>query len=672
MKILFFFFIFINTLIAQLTITDITSSNMIGDAYNDGKYGGHGLMFADVDGDGDPDLYITMNNSYPMSDLFFVNNGGGVLTESGNSHGISNADDGSHGWIWADLDNDGDYDGWNGSYSKNIPYRNKNNEPGYFEDLFSTSGIENINNGTRGITTLDFDNDGDLDLFANNWYARSEMELNEFYRNNGDFTFIRIDNGLSFAKGDQGVCDGDFDNDGDMDLLLSVFEGNVDGRCVEIWENINGQFVKLSNSGLNLCNASFDGTTFWDMDNDGLLDVVSREKIFKNNGNKTFTEISNIPMGSTYIYMRGIADLNNDGYWDLVVPGVSPAYINNGDMTFSSLDYNVGTINDPRCVSFADIDDDGDVDFALAQKRIYNRLYRNNYAGSNTYLKVNLRTRDNQIGAFGTKVYIYTTVGDTLLSYRQAHSNQGYLSQDDPILHFGCGNRNEVKVKAIFLNGNSYEFNANTNQKINIFDSYPDSIAPLQPTGVSAELFDQGIRLNWFKNKELDLDYYAIYKSEDPNFLIDTMSSFTFSTIDTTFLDSEIENGTFYYSITAIDTNNNESESSDNIEVIVTEIEFDVNLPTNFILKQNYPNPFNPSTTIEYNLPNDSEVKLSIYNNLGQLVAVVVNSRKVKGSHKIIFDASKLNSGVYFYTIRASNVNSKETFHDVKKLLLIK
>ena len=452
-------------LFSQVSITDITSSNLIGDALNDGNYGGHGLMFADVDADGDPDLYITMNNNYPMPDLYFVNNGSGVFTESGVIHGIDDADDGSHGWIWADLDNDGDYDGWNGSYTENIPYRNKNNQLGYFDDMFLTSGIENINNKTRGVTTLDFDNDGDLDLFANNWYARNDKEDNEFYRNNGDFTFTRIDNGLSGAKGDQGVCDGDFDNDGDMDLLLSVFEGGEDSRCVEIWENVNGQFVRLTNSGINLCNASYDGNTFWDMDNDGWLDVVSREKIYRNNGNKTFTEVSDIPM-AIYTYMRGIADLNNDGFWDLVVPGVDTVYLGNGDFTFTNLNYNVGTINDPRCVSFADIDDDGDVDFALAQKRIYNRLYRNDYNGSNKYLKIGLTTSNNQIGAFGAKVYLYSIIGDTLLSYRQAHANQGYLSQDDPVLHFGCGQRDSVKVKIKYLSGEEYEFISATNKTI--------------------------------------------------------------------------------------------------------------------------------------------------------------------------------------------------------------
>jgi hypothetical protein len=452
------------TIYSQTTITNITATNMIGDPYNGGLYGGHGVMFADADGDNDPDMYITMNNFSPMADLFFENNGSGVFTEKAVQRGIDNFDPlGSHGWVWADLDNDGDFDGWNGSYNKNIPYKNKNNQPGYFDDHFLASGIQNVDHGTRGITAFDFDRDGDLDLFANNWYAGGYMEENEFYRNNGNFTFTRINNGLTFAAGDQGVCDADFDNDGDIDLILSVFDDP--NRCVEIWENNNGQFSKVLNTGLNLC-GTVDGVTFWDMNNDGWLDVVSGYKIFLNNGNKTFTEVSNVPSGTRF--MRGIADLNNDGYWDLISPGLSQVFINNGNLTFTPVNFSAGTIDDPRTVSFADIDGDGDVDFALGQKLFYNQLYRNDYSGNNKHLFINLKTANGQIGAFGTKVFIFSETGDTLLSYRQARGNQGYLSQDDPVLHFGCGARNKVKVKVVFLDNSTFEFITNTNQKLNI------------------------------------------------------------------------------------------------------------------------------------------------------------------------------------------------------------
>ncbi len=89
--------------------------------------------------------------------------------------------------------------------------------------------------------------------------------------------------------------------------------------------------------------------------------------------------------------MRGIADLNNDGYWDLISPGLNKVHINNGNLTFTVVNYSTGIIDDPRTVSFADFDGDGDVDFGLGQKLYYNRLYRNDYSGNNKYLFIKLK-----------------------------------------------------------------------------------------------------------------------------------------------------------------------------------------------------------------------------------------------------------------------------------------
>jgi enterochelin esterase family protein len=73
--------------------------------------------------------------------------------------------------------------------------------------------------------------------------------------------------------------------------------------------------------------------------------------------------------------------------------------------------------------------------------------------------------------------------------------------------------------------------------------------------------------------------------------------------------------------------------------------------PSTFILKQNYPNPFNPSTSIEFVLEKSSTVKLDIFNSLGQKVVTLINEFKEVGQHKILFNASGLPSGVYFYTL---------------------
>ena len=97
----------------------------------------------------------------------------------------------------------------------------------------------------------------------------------------------------------------------------------------------------------------------------------------------------------------------------------------------------------------------------------------------------------------------------------------------------------------------------------------------------------------------------------------------------------------------------------------VTEVE-DFNLPVTFSLKQNYPNPFNPTTTIEYSIPQNSFVTLKVFNVLGKEVATLVNGQNDAGKNKVDFDATGLNSGVYFYKIEAGS------FSETKKMVLLK
>jgi len=89
-------------------------------------------------------------------------------------------------------------------------------------------------------------------------------------------------------------------------------------------------------------------------------------------------------------------------------------------------------------------------------------------------------------------------------------------------------------------------------------------------------------------------------------------------------------------------------------------------LPEEFSLSQNYPNPFNPSTTIEYALQKDSYVTLEVYNMLGQRVEVLVNEEQEAGYYQVVFDGTKLPSGVYVYRIKAGE------FVDVKKFVYLK
>ena len=90
------------------------------------------------------------------------------------------------------------------------------------------------------------------------------------------------------------------------------------------------------------------------------------------------------------------------------------------------------------------------------------------------------------------------------------------------------------------------------------------------------------------------------------------------------------------------------------------------NIPSEYVLEQNFPNPFNPSTTIKYSIPENSFVTLSVFNSLGEKVAVLVSEMKEAGFYETKLDASNLSSGIYFYTLSTDN------YFSTKKMILLK
>lgn len=106
-------------------------------------------------------------------------------------------------------------------------------------------------------------------------------------------------------------------------------------------------------------------------------------------------------------------------------------------------------------------------------------------------------------------------------------------------------------------------------------------------------------------------------------------------------------------------------------------LDIDVNeitTPQGYALIQNFPNPFNPSTTIRYNIPFESNVKISVYSITGELVKVLVNSFVKTGLHEVQFNiqGADLSSGIYFYTIEANALDRSNSYKETKKMVLLK
>ncbi|MEO8446194.1 MAG: T9SS type A sorting domain-containing protein, partial [bacterium] len=125
------------------------------------------------------------------------------------------------------------------------------------------------------------------------------------------------------------------------------------------------------------------------------------------------------------------------------------------------------------------------------------------------------------------------------------------------------------------------------------------------------------------------------------------------------FTDRNLNSGIYNYRLKQIDLNGN-------FEYFNLTNEIEIGIPKSYNISQNYPNPFNPSTKIDFDLPADGNVSLSLFDNSGRLVSTLVNDFRTAGYYTIDFNASNLSSGIYFYRIQTND------FTKVLKMTLIK
>jgi len=172
--------------------------------------------------------------------------------------------------------------------------------------------------------------------------------------------------------------------------------------------------------------------------------------------------------------------------------------------------------------------------------------------------------------------------------------------------------------------------------------------------------------------------YYDLYISKDENF---TDPFVVYSITDTTYnLKKELDQQQLYYWKVLANTYYGDSLWSLQANGFyisaeaVTDIDEEEIITTEFSLHQNYPNPFNPSTMISYQLPMSSEVRLVVYNMVGEEVATLVNENQQAGNYSVNWDATGLSSGIYFYRLVVGNpsTGSGQGYVETKKMIYCK
>ena len=194
-----------------------------------------------------------------------------------------------------------------------------------------------------------------------------------------------------------------------------------------------------------------------------------------------------------------------------------------------------------------------------------------------------------------------------------------------------------------------------------------DNAVPVELVSFNAEMVDENVVLNWSTATETNNNGFQIEKRQKSDVKGQTeFSNVGFvsgkgTTTERTFYsftDKNNKPGTYLYRLKQTDFDGTFSYSN--------EIEVEVSAPKDFALYQNYPNPFNPSTKIKFALPVKTNLTLSVYNTLGEKVAEIFNGEMEEGYHEMMFNASGLSSGIYFYKIESENFNA------AKKMTLIK
>jgi hypothetical protein len=472
----------------------INFKHTIGDHHLDNlvETVGGGAVFLDYDQDGYMDLYMS-NGSFTEglsegehsdevhTNQLFRNKHDGTFEDVTHKAGVGNTGYGM-GMTVGDINNDGYPEIYITNYGPNVLYLNNGN--GTFTDISEKANVAG-NECSVGAVWFDYDNDGLLDLYVGNYikydpdysyfYAPDgfpgpmayDGQLDRLYHNLGGNKFEDVTMAMGIANPDgraMGVGAADFDDDGWVDIFVAndhmvnnIYHNN-EGKGFEDQGTKTG--MAFNQAGEATISMSVD---FADYNGDGLIDVFMSDdtycSLYQNQGGGVFRDMAyqagiSIAAAQHVGWSSSFIDYNNDGKVDLFkVNGELKHLYGQEDQVFENMDgekfedvsVNLGAYfqeeNVGRGACFGDYDNDGDLDAYIVNLDDYGVFLRNNRGNENNWIILKLVGTTSNRDAIGALVKISAGNRQQVAVRR---STTGYLSQNDPRMHFGLADATVV------------------------------------------------------------------------------------------------------------------------------------------------------------------------------------------------------------------------------------
>ncbi|MEC8651228.1 MAG: CRTAC1 family protein [Planctomycetota bacterium] len=413
------------------------------------------LVAADVDNDGDQDLYV---GGHFVAARLYINDGAGVFSDQAVARGIVHADD-NYAASFGDFDRDGWLDLYLGNRSSTIttiPAENRlyrNTGDGHFVDVTAQAGVAG-NGLTFVVAFIDYDEDGWPDLLDIRDKGTPTVP-NEMFRNLGDGTFSAVGAqiGVNMPVDGMGADFLDAFNDGGVDFFCTDGQPS---NLFHVWDPTTSTYSEVAAAlGMQGTNNVVWACNFLDIYNDGWQDI--------------FTVVENAPNN---LYLNPCTPLAAAQPWLDIAPSVGLA-----------------TARTQFCASTGDFDDDGRVD-VLNHFNVGGILHPNgidllaNHTASGNWIKLRATGRVSNRDGLGARFEV-TTAGHT---QRQAvRSGVGFQSSSDPRLHFGLGSAATVDEIHVRWPSGQYQHLSNVpaNQILNVLEPIMTSSGPT-PVGGSS------------------------------------------------------------------------------------------------------------------------------------------------------------------------------------------